>query len=103
MEESHFDDDEMINDYVEDYDEPPPDDYDAMMLEEFDATSPVINSSPTNSAPQVNQTPDDSVRDQMITTEITDYRHYEPQSDVDSIQEAQNQQRNADAVFSFER
>ncbi|CAJ1930262.1 unnamed protein product [Cylindrotheca closterium] len=103
MEESHFDEDKMINDYVEDYDEPPPDDYDAMMLEEFDATSPASNSSPTNRATQVNETPDDALRDQMITTGIADYRQYEPQDDVESIQEAQNQQRNADAVFSFER
>lgn len=103
MEEPQFDEDDMINDYFEEYDEPSPDDYGAMMLEEFDATSPANNSSPPNSAPQVDQTPDDHVPDQMTTTGITDYRNYEPQYEVESVQEAQNQQRDANALFSFER
>lgn len=105
MDEPQFDEDEMINDYVEDYDEPPPDDYDAMMLEEYDAMSQTSNTNPTDSAPQAKHfTVDHDVPTQAVPTEMADYGNFEePQTDGRLTKKPTDYQRNYDALFSFER
>ena len=103
MDDPHFDEDEMINDYFEDFDEHPADDYEAMMLEEFDAASLAGNGNQARSIPQINRIPVDPMPTQTIPTEMADSRHFEPQDEVESIQEPRKFQRSDDALFTFER
>lgn len=103
MDEGHFDEDAMINDYVEDYDEPPQDDLDAMMLEEFDAIPPDNKTNPTHSVPPVNHKPDDHLPILNTPNARSDYRHFETQNEFENTQEPLIHQRNDDALFSFER